>query len=325
MTYSVGLVRNWEIAALSQAGDAVADRASVARDVRSILSDGGEALDEGWDGRAADAVLDAVEIEKMHVTKLADALDDLVDALGRAQAALSSAVRAVRDRVAEAEGAGLEVGDALVRPASGRDDIDQSTVDEHAEAIRSAVDTVRSLDEHYGGEIDEIATRLQAATPPEVDRSPIPGPDDPWPGRVVDALTGAASRGFPDFADELDPETRGKHKMNPVPDAVGRATARDLRLLGKFAGPLGTGFTVYDGYKGYRDGETSAREAVFETGGALGGGMVGGMAAGAAMGSIFGPAGTFIGAGIGAAVGSYLGQKAGDKAHEEFFDDRTVG
>lgn len=325
MTYSVGQVRDWEVGALVEAGDAVAGRASVAHDVRSILSDGGEVLDEGWDGLAADAVLDAVELEKAHVTKLADALDDLVDVLRRAQAALGSAVRAVRERIAEAEGAGLEVGDELVRPAAGRDDIDQATVDEHAEAIGFAVDTVVSLDDHYGGQINEIAARLHGAIPSEVDRSPIPGPDDPWPGRGVDAMTAAASQGYPDFADELDPDTRGKHKVNPVPDAVGRATARDLRLLGKFAGPLGTGFTVYDGYKGYRDGETSAGEAVLQTGGALGGGMVGGMAAGAAAGSIFGPAGTFIGAGIGAAVGSYLGQKAGDKAHEEYFDDRTVG
>lgn len=73
MTYSVGQVRNWELGALIEAGDAVAGRASVAQDARSILSDGGEVLDEGWDGLAADAVLDAVEFEKAHVTKLADA------------------------------------------------------------------------------------------------------------------------------------------------------------------------------------------------------------------------------------------------------------
>ncbi|WP_295648052.1 WXG100 family type VII secretion target [uncultured Dietzia sp.] len=318
MTYSVGQVRNWEVGALVEAGDAVAGRASVAHDVRSILSEGGEALDEGWDGLAADAVLDAVELEKAHVSKLADGLDDLVDALRRAQAALGSAVQAVRDRITEAEGVGLEVGDELVRPAAGRDDIGQSVVDEHAEAIRFAVDTVRSLDEHYGGEIDEIATRLHGAIPSEVDRSPIPGPDDPWPGRGVDAMTAAASKGYPDFADELDPGTRGKHKLNPVPDDFGRAAGTGLRGLGRFAGPLGGGLTVYDGMKAHAEGKTSTGEAIVETTAAFGGGALGGAAAGAAAGTVFGPVGTFIGAGIGAAVGTYLGQKAGDAMHEKF-------
>lgn len=318
MRYSVGQVRNWEVGALIEAGDAVAGRVSVAQGARSILSDGCEVLDEGWDGLAADAVLDAVELEKAHVTKLADALDDLVDVLRRAQAALGSAVRAVRERIAEAEGAGLEVGDELVRPAAGRDDIDQATVDEHAEAIRLAVDTVVSLDEHYGGQIDEIATRLHGAIPAEVDRSPIPGPDDPWPGRGVDAMTAAASRGYPDFADELDPDTRGRHKLNPVPDDFGRAASAGLRGLGRLAGPLGGGLTVYDGMKAHAEGKTSTGEAVVETTVAFGGGALGGAAAGAAAGTVFGPVGTFIGAGIGAVVGTYLGQKAGDAVHEKF-------
>lgn len=321
MTYSVGQVRNWETGALLGVGDAVADKASVAQDARSILSEGGEALDEGWDGRAADAVLDAVEFEKVHVTKLAHALDDLVDVLRRAQVALGPAVREAHGRIAEAEGAGLEVGDESVRPTAGRDDIDQATVDEHAEAISFAVDIVRSLDEHYGEQIDEIATRLHAAIPPEVDRSPIPGPDDPWPGRGVDAMTAAMSEGYPAFADELDPDTRGKHKLNPVPDDFGRSASTGLRGLGRLAGPLGSGLTVYDGVKAHAEGKTSTREAFIETTGALGGGALGGAAAGAIAGSLFGPAGTFIGAGIGAAVGTHFGQKAADAVHEKFFDE----
>lgn len=322
MSYSVGDVRRWETGALAAAGEAGANRGSVATESRLSLAEGAENLDEGWDGRAAEAVLDAVEVEKAHLTRLADGLEDLVDALRRAQAALDSAVQAVRDRIAEAEGAGLEVLDASVRPAAGNNDIDQATVDEHAEAIRFAVDTVRSLDEYYGREIDDIAARLHAAIPPEVDRSPIPGPDDPWPGRAVDAMTAAASKGYPDFADELDPDTRGKHKLNPAPDDFGRAASTGLRGLGRLAGPLGGGLTVYDGMKTHAEGKTTSLEAFLETGGALGGGMVGGAAAGAAAGTLFGPVGTFIGAGIGAAVGTYLGQKAGNAVHEEFFDGR---
>lgn len=321
----MGDVRRWETGALAAAGEAVASRASVAIESRHALTEGAENLDEGWDGRAADAVLDAVEGEKTHLTRLADGLEDLVDALRRAQAALDSAVQAVRDRIAEAEGAGLEVLDASVRPAAGNNDIDQATVDEHAEAIRLAVDTVRSLDEYYGREIDDIAARLHAAIPPEVDRSPIPGPDDPWPGRAVDAMTAAASKGYPDFADELDPDTRGKHKLNPAPDDFGRAASTGLRGLGRLAGPLGGGLTVYDGVKAHSEGKTSTREAFIETTGALGGGALGGAAAGAIAGSLFGPAGTFIGAGIGAAVGTYFGQKAGDAVHEKFFDEHSEG
>lgn len=320
MTDSVSDVRNWNTAALAGAGDAVADRGTEAGEIRRILSNGLESLADGWEGQAADAVLDAVELERSHVTKLADGLEDLADALRRAQAALGPAVQSVRGRIDDAVAAGLEVGDASVRPMSGRGDIDQATVDGHAEAINSAVDTVRSLDEHYGREIDEIAARLHHAIPPEVDRSLIPGSDSPWPGRAVDAMTGAASRGYPDFADELDPDTRGRHKLNPVPDDVGRSVARDLRLLGKVAGPLGYGLTLYDGVKAHAEGKTSTGEAVAETGGALAGGAAGGAAAGAVAGTVFGPVGTLIGAGIGAAVGSYLGQKAGDKVHKEFFD-----
>lgn len=288
MSYTVGDIRRWDVSALAGAGAEVGRRASTVEGVRSELSDGAASLDDGWDGLAADAVVDAVEGEKRHVTHLADGLVDLADVLARAEAALWPAVQTVKDRIADAE------------------------------AIGSAIETVRSLDEHYGREIDGIATQLHNAIPSEVDRSPIPGSDDPWPGRALDAVTGAASQGYKDFADELDPRTRGRHKLNPVPDNFGRAAAGELRLLGRIAGPLGGGFTVYDGVKAHAEGKTSTSEAIVETGSALGGGMLGGMAGGAAVGSFFGPVGTLLGAGIGAVVGTYLGQKAGDAVHDEF-------
>ncbi|MDV6299219.1 WXG100 family type VII secretion target [Dietzia maris] len=325
MSWTVADIRRWDVSALAGAGGEVGRQHSVAQGIRRDLVDGAMELDDGWDGAAADAVLDTVEREKSHVSTLADGLEDLADALRSSHAALGPAVQTVRDRIADAGAAGLEVSESSVRPLSGRDDIDHSTVDEHAEAISSAVDTVRSLDEHYGREIDQIAARLHAAIPPEVDRSPIPGPDDPWPGRGVDAMTGAASRGYPDVADELDPLTRGRHTLNPAPDDFGRAAATGLRGLGRVAGPVGGGLTVYDGVKAHAEGRTSTREALLETGTALGGGTLGGLAGGAAMGSIFGPVGTFIGAGIGAAVGTYLGQRTGDAMHDELFDERLEG
>lgn len=104
----------------------------------------------------------------------------------------------------------------------------------------------------------------------------------------MDAMTGAMSRGYADVADELDPWTRGKHKLNPAPDDFGKGAATGLRGLGRFAGPLGSGLTVYDGMKGYSEGRTSADEAIVETIGALGGGALGGAAAGAAAGTVLG-------------------------------------
>lgn len=317
----MGDVRRWNTGALAEAGETVATRLSVVEDSRRALSDGGEMLDEGWDGRAADAVLDAVEGEKSHVTKLADGLEDLAAALQRAQVALGHAVQSVRDRIAEAEAAGFEVGDTSVRPVDGRHAVDQSVVDEHAEAISSAVDTVQSLDEHYGREIDEIAGRLRHSIPTEVDRSPIPGPDDPWPGRGVDAMTRAMSQGLPALADDLDPETRGRHMLNPAPDDFGRSAGMGLRGLGRLAGPLGGALTVFDGVRAHAEGRTTTGEAVVETAGALGGGMLGGAATGAAVGTVFGPVGMLFGAGIGAAVGTYLGKNAGDAVHEEFMSE----
>lgn len=337
MSYSVAEVRRWEASALGGAALAVGVSSADAVKALGTLDKGAGELDKGWDGVAAQAVIEAAEGEKRHVSHLADGLEELVDALVRAAEALGPAVQSVRDRIAEAEAAGLIVEGNTVRPASaggaGADagagtavgaDTVQATVDLHAAQISGAVETVRSLDEHYGREIDRIASQLNASIPAAVDRSPIPGPDDPWPVRVVDAMTGAASSGFPNFADDLDPETRGKHMKNAVSDDIGGSTAKSLRMMGKFAGALGAGVTVYDGYQGYRDGETSAVEAAIETTGALGGGMAGGAVAGAAAGSFFGPVGTLIGAGIGAAVGSYFGQKAGDKMHEEIFNDRSA-
>lgn len=325
MSYTVGDIRRWDVSALIVAGHEVGRRGSVAEDARRNLSDGSEALDEGWDGLAANAVLEAAEGEKQCVTQLSDGLEDLAGALDRAAAALGPAVQSVKDRIAEAEAAGLVVTDVAVESGAGGvgagEGPDQALVDLHAEVISTAIETVRSLDEHYGREIDGIAARIHDAIPPEVDRSPIPGPDDPWPGRAVDAMTGAASRGYPDLADELDPETRGKHKLNPKSDDFGRSTARGLRMLGKAAGPLGSGLTLYDGVKAHADGETSTGEAITETTSALVGGAAGGAAAGAVAGTVFGPVGTLIGAGVGAAVGSYLGQKAGDTAHEKLFGE----
>lgn len=323
MTYSVSDVRNWNTAALAGAGDAVAGRGTEAGEVRRILSNGRESLADGWEGQAADAVLDAVELERSHVTKLADGLEDLADALRRAQAALGPAVQSVRSRIDDAVAVGLEVGDASLRPMSGREDIDQATVDGHAEAINSAVDTVRSLDEHYGREIDEIAARLYQAIPSEVDRSPIPGADSSWlgvgaaAGVVAGGVDGSAAR----YADDLDPATRGAHAKAPLPDDAAGLNAKRLRVVGKFAGPLGGGLTAYEGLKAHAEGETSASQAFMETGGALGGGVAGGAMAGAAAGSFFGPVGTFVGAGIGAAVGAELGKNTGDWIHGQFFRD----
>ncbi|WP_314037044.1 WXG100 family type VII secretion target [Dietzia sp. CH92] len=168
MSYSVGDVRRWEVAALTGAADAVTSRVGEAAEARRGLVSGGEALDEGWDGRAADAVLGAVESEKAHVTRLADGLEDLADALARAHAAL--------------------------------------------------------------------------------------GPDDPCPGRGVDAITGAMSGGYPARADELDPATRGRHTRNPAPDDFGRAASSGLRWFGRVAGAAGGGLTVYDGVRAHAGG-----------------------------------------------------------------------
>lgn len=325
MGYTIGRVRRWDAGGVTTASSAVADRRAIAEDARTILSDGREALDEGWDGIAANAVLDAAEAEKAHVTKLANGLEDLVEALDRAAAALGPAVQSVRDRITDAESAGLVVGEDSVGPAPGRDDITQDIVDGHVEALGMALETVRSLDEHYGRELDAVAELLHQAIPPVVDRAPIPGPDDPWPGIAVTAATGSMTDGFPRLAHELDPRTRGRHVLNPAPDDFGRSAAGGLRGLGRLAGPLGAGLTIYDGVEGYAKGETTAVEASAETIGALGGGLAGGMATGAAMGMVLGPGGAILGAGIGAAVGSYLGQRAADVAYDQVFRTEDDG
>lgn len=316
MSYTIGQVRRWDTGGVTTTSSAVAERLAVVEEAREILSDGRDALDESWDGVAAVAVLDAAEGEKTHVSKLEDGLKDLVDSLARAATALGPAVQSVRDRIADAEAAGLVVGEDSAGPAPGRDDITQDTVDGHVEAVGSALDTVRSLDEHYGREIDAIATLLHQAIPPEVDRASIPGPDAVYLGTFVTVGAAAVEFGAPSWADELDPETRGRHTLNPVSDDVGRRYAGLLRGAGRLAGPLGAGFTVYDGVEGYASGETSAGEAIAETTGAFGGGVAGGFAAGAAAGSFLGPAGMFIGAGIGAAVGAWAGKEAVDKIYD---------
>ncbi|MFN3602106.1 MAG: WXG100 family type VII secretion target [Dietzia sp.] len=321
MGYTIGRVRRWDAGGVTTASSAVAERTAVAEGARTTLEVGRSALDEGWDGVAADAVLDAAEGEKLHVTKLANGLEDLSDTLTRAAAALGPALQAVRDRIADAEATGLVVGEDSVGPAPGRDEITQDVVDGHVEALGLALDTVGSLDQHYGREIDAIAEMIHRAIPPGVDRGPIPGPDAAILGTAVTTGTGAVRVGAPNLADELDPETRGRHKLNPVPDDVGRRDARRLRGLGRLAGPVSGGFTVFDGVRGYANGETSAWEATFETGGALGGGMAGGAVAGAAAGSFLGPAGAFVGAGIGAAVGAWAGQEAGGAVHDAFIGD----
>lgn len=318
VSYTMGLISRWDTTALTAAGDAIATRRATAEGLRTSLADGRDTLSEGWSGVAADAVLDAADTEKSHVTKLADGLEDLTDALSRAEAALQPAVQSVRDRVRDAVSAGLVVGQDSVGPAPGRDDITQDTVNAHAETIRMALDTVRSLDEHYGREIDLVATRIHDAIPPEVDRRPIPGPAHSW-SAAVDAVTGGARYGFPIQADELDPATRGRHKLNPVADAPGKAWAGVLRGLGKVAGPLGAAVTVYDGVGGYATGETTAGEASMETAGALIGGTTSGMGLGAMAGGAVGPLGAILGAGIGAAVGSYLGKKGGSAAFDRYF------
>jgi len=326
VTYSAPEIRRWGVAAVGDAAGAVDTRAAAAGAARDGLTDGTASLVDGWSGVAADAVSEAADRERSQVAGLHDDLAALAETLRRAEDALAPAVAALRECLTEAENSGLVVegtgdGGALVRPMPWRQDVDDSVVNGHAEAIGAAVATVRSLDHHYGREIDGIAALLYRSIPPEVDRSPIPGPDDPGPGRAVDAVTGAMRFGFGGLADDLDPETRGKHMLNPVPDDFGRVASTGLRGLGRFAGPLGSGLTVYDGVESYSRGEATAGEAVAGTGGALAGGLRGGFAAGALLGSSVGPLGTIIGAGIGAALGSFLGQKMFGAAYDVVFDN----
>lgn len=316
MGYTIGRVRRWDVGGVTTASSAVAERVALAVEARTALAAGRSALDVGWNGVAADAVLDAAEGEKVHVTKLADGLGELADALSRAAAAVGPAVQAVRDRVDEAETAGLVVGEDSVGPAPGRDEITQEVVDGHVEALGQALATVGSLDQHYGREIDAIAGMMHRAIPPEVDRGPIPGPDAVILGTAITADSGAVREGASALADEHDPETRGRHKADPMPDDAGRRAAGLLRGAGRLAGPAGGGFTAYQGVEGYVSGETSATEAAAETAGALGGGLAGGAMAGAAAGSFLGPVGTFVGAGIGAGVGAWVGEEAVDRVYD---------
>ncbi|MDX2358887.1 hypothetical protein [Dietzia sp. PP-33] len=307
---------------------AISDRQATAEKSIEALSAGRLSLTEGWEGVAADAVLDAAEGEKLHVSRLAAGLDDLKDILSRAASALGPAVQAVRDRIADAEAAGLVVGEDSVGPAPGRDEITQDIVDGHVEALGQALDTVASLDQHYGREIDSIAELLHHAIPPGVDREPIPGPDAVVMSTAATVISGGIKEGAPNLADEHDPNTRGRHKLNPMSEDKGRLSAGFLRRLGRFAGPAGGGITVYEGIEGYTNGETTAGEAFLETTGALGGGMGGGAMAGAAAGSFLGPVGTFVGAGIGAGVGAWLGEEAADRAYDAVIrgesDDNAV-
>ncbi|WP_216693046.1 WXG100 family type VII secretion target [Dietzia psychralcaliphila] len=321
MSYTIGQVRRWDAGGVTTASSAVAERHANATEARAILAAGRSELDEGWDGISADAVLDAAEGEKVHVTKLTHGLEDLSDTLSRAAAAVGPAVQSLRDRIAAAEAAGLVVGEDSVGPAPGRDEITQDVVDGHVEALGLALDIVGSLDQHYGREIDAVVEMVQRAMPPDVDREPIPGPDSAIPGIATTAATGAVEGWAPALADEHDPDTRGRHTLDPMPDEAGRRSAGLLRGLGRLAGPVGGGFTVYEGVEGYANGETSAGEAILETGGALGGGMAGGALAGAAAGSVLGPAGTLVGAGIGAVVGAWAGQEAGGAVHDALVDD----
>ncbi|MBB1031650.1 hypothetical protein G6027_12270 [Dietzia sp. SLG310A2-38A2] len=316
MGYSAGAVRRWDAGGLTTASVASSGRRSVAEETREALSQGRHSLAAGWEGIAADAVLDAVDSEQRHTAALAGLLDDLTQTLGQAGNALGPAVQVVRDRLSEAQAHGLVVLDDSLSPAPGRDDITQAEVDGHAEAIEQALDVVASLDQLYGRKLDEIAARLNDAVPLEPDRGPIPGPDDPWPGVAVDALTRAMSAGLPRRADELDPLTRGRHVLNPAPDDYGRQVSAGLRFVGKLAGPLGTGMTVYDGLNRFARGEGGAAEVATETVGAFGGGVVGGALLGASGGSYAGPYGALVGGGVGAAVGSPMGKKFGDLAYK---------
>lgn len=314
--YTIGRVRRWDAAGVTTARSAVAERQTIAAEARTTIADGRSALDAGWDGVAADAVLDAAERERMHVNRLADGLGDLVDALTRAAAAVGPAVQAVRDRIAEAEAAGLVVGEDSVGPAPGRDEITQDVVDAHVEALGHALATVRSLDEHYGREIDTVAGTMYRAIPPEVDRGAIPAAGAGALGTAAGGAAEAVDRGALALADEHDPETRGRHKLNPKPDDAGRRSAGLLRGLGRFTGAAGAGVTVYEGLDEYVKGEKSAPEAITEAIGAFGGGAGGGALAGAAAGSYLGPVGTFVGAGIGAGVGAWLGESAADRVYD---------
>ena len=77
MSWTVGDIRRWDVSAVAGAGGEVGRQHSVAQGIRRDLVDGAVELDDGWDGAAADAVLDTVEREKSHVSTLADGLDVL--------------------------------------------------------------------------------------------------------------------------------------------------------------------------------------------------------------------------------------------------------
>lgn len=63
MSPSLGEERRWHAAGLTTTRSALEQRRAAVEECRRIVSDGRLALDHGWDGVAADAVVDAAESE----------------------------------------------------------------------------------------------------------------------------------------------------------------------------------------------------------------------------------------------------------------------
>lgn len=208
-------------------------------------------------------------------------------------------------------------GDILA-PSPSHIGIDQAVVDFHTGAIRGAIDTVVSLDEHYGREIDVVATRIHDAIPDEPDRSPIPEPDRTWPATFVDAITGGLDAGARQRGEELDPRTRGRHVLETFSVEFMRTAGPLLRGLANGASGVGIAVTALGGYKDYRDGKTTDGESFAQTGGAIAGGAAGGFALGGLAGGSLGPLGSLVFGAVGAAAGTPAGKALGDAAHDSF-------
>lgn len=113
---------------------------------------------------------DHLDREHRHFRAIAEELTAVSDQLRRADTALTFAVLSARNAIANAERDGFTVDDSGVTagPNSGAPE----TAIEHAEAIRTAVQTVGRLDDHYARALTQIVTNLLEIIPKSAVLSP---------------------------------------------------------------------------------------------------------------------------------------------------------
>ncbi|GFG52362.1 hypothetical protein CQY20_30010 [Mycolicibacterium agri] len=184
---TLGQLRDWDVARLDVAADAWVAQAQRWQNSLTTVLQAVSATDFHWQGAAADAATQRLDLDHRVVVDAADRLKEAAAVARRGAAEIRDAQQEALQRVAQARTAGLQVEDDLsvtYIAASPGADLQEVQAEAYARSIWRSAHVLAATDEKVARELTAAAAGLQHLWFP-ADQT------DEWPQTLLAGYTGS--------------------------------------------------------------------------------------------------------------------------------------